>query len=330
MTTAIGDSKLIEKQDLFANFVREEIEFVISRSGTLNLSKGSRLFSAGQSAVHFYILTEGAIRVYKNRSDGGIDEMAHFKPGDTIGDFDFARGAEYDACAEAAEDSKLIEFPGSGYTMDSLASEKPRMVCSILLNAIILMTERIKYVHKLILFNTPWMQELHRRAYEDSSTGLWKQTLIHDEIISSLNAPAALIMLKPDRFKILVDSRGHHAGDEAMIRIAIILKNITRKIGHSWAMRFKSNETGLIINNCNSSEAEIISNELFEIISEMEPVPAQDDIQEFNFTTTISWAVRAKDNTDWDSFFQGNYASLLDAWRAGGNRIVHYSNTESR
>jgi GGDEF domain-containing protein len=86
----------------------------------------------------------------------------------------------------------------------------------------------------------------------------------------------------------------------------------------------------LIINNCNSSEAEIISNDLFEIISEMEPVPAQDDNPEFYFTTTISWAVWAKDNAEWDSFFQGNYASLLDAWRAGGNRIVHYSSTESK
>jgi diguanylate cyclase (GGDEF)-like protein len=327
MSTAIVDSTLIQKQELFANLTREEIDFVVSRSGTLKLSRGTPLFTPGEQAKQFYILKEGAIRVYKNRDDGGEDEMARFTPGDTIGDFDFARGAEYDACAEATEDSFLVEFPGYGYTINSLSNERPHTVCNILLNAIVLMTGRIKSVNKLILDNMPWVQELHRRAYEDSGTGLWKQTLINDEIIGSLSDPAALIMLKPDRFKILVDSRGHHAGDEAMIRIAIILKNITRKIGHGWPLRFKSNEVGIIINNCSTSEAEEIVTELAEIICEMDPVPPHGDFPEFHFSTTISWAIWAKDNADWESFFQGNYTSLLDAWKAGGNRIVHYSNT---
>jgi diguanylate cyclase (GGDEF)-like protein len=328
MILANVDSSLVKKTELFNNLSTEDINFVVFHSGMLNLSKNALLFSAGEKANHFFILTEGSIRVYKNRNDGGKDEMARFTAGDTIGDFDFARGANYDACAEAAENSKLVVFPCDGYSIDSLAGEEPRIVCRILLNAILLMTGRIKSTQKLILEKMPWVQELHRRVYEDSGTGLLKQNLINDEIISVLNDPAALIMLKPDRFKILVDSRGHSAGDEAMIRIAIILKNITRQLGQGWALRFKSNETGLIINNCDYSHAEKIAKELYDTITALEPVPAKDNIPAFHFSATISWAVWTKDGINWESLFNGNYTALLDAWRAGGERIIHYSNTD--
>ena len=327
MTLANIDLALIQKENLFANLLKSEIDFIVSRSGMLKLSKGGLLFSPREEAKHFYILISGTIRVFKPRSDGGEDEMARFTAGDTIGDFDFARGAEYDACAEAAEDSELIQFPGCGYTMASLASEEPRTVCSILLNAIVMMTGRIKSTRKLILENMSWVQELHRRAYEDPGTGLWRQSLIADEITGALKNPAALIMLKPDRFKTLVDSRGHSAGDEAMIRIAIILKNVTRNIGHGWPLRFKSNEVGIIFNNCDVSMARQIARDLAEIITDMDPVPAEGDIPEFSFTATISWSVWPVDDVEWESLFQGNYASLMDVWRAGGDTITHYRKT---
>jgi len=319
------DPALIQKVELFSSLKQNEIDFVIKHSALLNLSKNAFLFSSGQKASQFYILTSGEIRVFNKRDDGSEEEMAHFTEGDTIGDFDFARGAEYDAYAEAAMDSVLVVFPSAGSTMESLAREDTHSVCSILLNAIIMMTGRIKSTHKLILNNMSWVQELHRRAYEDAGTGLWKQILIKDEIINALKDSAALIMLKPDRFKILVDSRGHSAGDAAMIRIAIILKNLTRQIGHGWALRFKSNEVGLIVNNCDAVQAEKVANELYKLINDMEAVPPQDDIPEFNFSATLSWAVWPQDGADWETFFSGNYSSLLDNWKDGGDRVVHYT-----
>jgi diguanylate cyclase (GGDEF)-like protein len=144
-----------------------------------------------------------------------------------------------------------------------------------------------------------------------------------------LSDPSALIMIKPDRFKILVDSRGHSAGDEAMIKIAVILKNITRQIGHGWALRFKSNEVGLIFNNCDADTAKEIAEETAKAIAAMEVVPAQDDIPEFHFSATISWTIWTKEKLEWDSLFQGNYSSLLDAWKEGGEKIVHYKAEET-
>jgi len=319
------DLSLLRKTELFSGLEQNEINFVVSHSGMLELPKGGLLFSAGQKASRFFVLISGEIRVFRANSDGSEEEMARFTAGDTIGDFDFARGAEYDAGAEAEEDSHLIEFPGSGRTMASLALEEPQTVCSILLNAIEMMTRRIKSIHKLILENMSWVNELHRRAYEDPGTGLWKQVLIADEITDALKKPSALIMLKPDRFKTLVDSRGHSAGDEAMVRIAIILKNIVRQTGHGWALRFKSNEVGIIFSNCDAAKAQEIANDLFNYIVDMDPVPEKDGIPEFPFTATIAWSLWTRDEPEWENLFQGTYAALIEGWHNGGEKIIRYN-----
>ncbi|MDR0624553.1 MAG: cyclic nucleotide-binding domain-containing protein [Treponema sp.] len=318
------DLSPIQKAELFSTLLKKEIDFVVSRSGILQLRRGGRLFSPGERAAHFYMLIEGAIRVYKFRSDGGEEEMARFTAGDTIGDFDFARGADYDACAEAMEDSVLIMFPGYGLSMDTFALEEPHTISRILLSSIVMMTSRIKSTHKIIVENMSWVQELHRRAYEDPGTGLWKQAFLTDEINRILDDSMALIMLKPDRFKILVDSRGHGAGDEAMIRIAMVLKNISRRIGQSWPLRFKSNEVGILISKYNAASTEKAAYELFNAIAALEPVPAKDGIPAFSFTATVAYALWPKDDDAWKSLFAGTYELLLNTWRAGGNRVTHY------
>ena len=325
MIQAKIDSMVIKKIELFSSLPENEIDFVISRSEVISLKTGKTLFLSGQKAAQFYLLIKGAIRVFNTRDDGSEVEMARFTSGDTIGDFDFARGAEYDADAEAAEDSELIVFPGVGFTMDSLAKEEPGIIRNILFNSILMMTGRIKSVNKLVVEQMPWVQDIHRQAYEDSGTGLYKQTLINDEIIKVLKDPSALIMLKPDRFKILVDSRGHSAGDEAMIRIALIMKNIVRHFGNGWALRFKSNEVGLILNGCDEAKAEKIAEELAQAVASMEQVPARGEIPAFDFSATVAWTVWPQDEPDWDKLFQENYTLLLDTWRAGGDNIIRYN-----
>jgi diguanylate cyclase (GGDEF)-like protein len=270
------------------------------------------------------MLVKGSIRVYRSRGEDGEDEMARFTPGDTIGDFDFARSADYDAYADAVEDSELIMFPGFGLTMDSFALEAPHTISRIFLKSIEMMTARIKSTQKLIVENMSWVQELHRRAYEDPGTGLWKQAFLKDEINRLLEDPTTLIMLKPDRFKILVDSRGHAAGDEAMVHIAMVLKSVTRRFGHSWPLRFKSNEVGLLLNKCSPSQAEKLVAEVRQSIAALEKVPAEGENPAFSFSATAVWGVWPIDDPSWENLFQSSYDLLLDTWKAGGDRAVHY------
>ena len=313
----------ILKSDLFCDLVPIEVKSIVERTEIILLRKGGLLFSPGENAEHFYVLLRGLIRVFKRNEGGRDDEIAHFAPGDIIGDFDFARGADYDAYAEALEDSSLVMFPSSGATMDKFALEEPHIMSRILLNSAAMVTGRIKATRKLIIESTYWVQELHRKIHEDPSTGLWKQTFLTEEINRILENPMALIMLKPDRFKILVDSQGHEAGDEAMIKIASILKGMTRKLDRGWALRFRSNETGILVNKCNAAQAQSLANFLSKSIAAIPSVPL--DREDFSFSGSVAWGVWPVDNKSWDSLFTGTYQLLMDTWKEGGNKIVRYA-----
>ena len=313
----------ILKSNVFSNLLPGEVESVIGRTGVVMLRKGGVLFSSGKKADHLYLLLKGSVRVFK-----GNDEIARFTAGDIIGDFDFARGSEYDAHAEALEDLTLVMFPGPGFNMSDFLLELPLIGAKILLNSIIMVTGRIKTSRKLIIENVAWVQELHRKAYEDPLTGLWQQGLLTDEINRILEAPMSLIMLKPDRFKILVDGLGHDAGDEAMIKIAAVLKNCIRRLGRGWAIRFKSNETGILVNRCDAALAKSLAHSISEGVAAIPPVSMEhahgQEKSPFTFSGSISWATWPADGKSWDSLFKGTYGLLMDTWKAGGNKIVRY------
>jgi GGDEF domain-containing protein len=321
------DLSPITQGALFSSLPEPERRFVLSRSGLVQIRRGGKLFSIGEKAERFYVLLEGEIRVAKPRNDGGEDEAARFTPGDTIGDFDFARQARYDARAEALTDSLLIMFPGFGLGMDDFIQEFPQAVSQILFSSIKMTAARIKETQQIILKNTIWLQKLQRRAYEDPGTGLWKQSFLTDEINQILEPPVALIMLKPDRFKILVDSRGHAAGDEAMIRLARVLRYHVRRIGRGWALRLKSNEAALVINHCDAALAEKITRDLAAAVSAIPPFPPGGDAPAYHFSATLCWGLFPEDETPWEALFDANYALLLETWRAGGDRILRFKKT---
>ncbi|MDR1625493.1 MAG: diguanylate cyclase [Spirochaetia bacterium] len=317
------DLEAIKKLNLFSLLQDKDLQFVVEHSSLLQLRHGGRLFSENQKASHIYVLMEGTIRVYRPRPDGGTDELAWFTGGDTIGDFDFARQAAYDARADAVDDSVLLMFPGFGLGLEDFIYEAPQAVTRILLCCIIMISSRITMTHKITVDNLAWVQELQRRAYEDPGTGLWKQGFLRDEINRILVQPSALIMLKPDRFKELNDTRGHAAGDEAMVRIAMVLKTFTRRAGRGWALRFKSNETGLFINNCGAGAAKKIAQALAKAIRDMKPFPARDGVPAFGFSATIVWTLWPEDGQEWNSLFEDTSAALLHFWRGGGGTVAH-------
>jgi GGDEF domain-containing protein len=318
------DPICIIKAELFSNLLGSDYEYIMGRSSIINLGKNDRLFTIGQKAEHFYMLLKGTIRIFKPWDEWGDDELAQYEKGDLIGDFDFARKATYDANAEAVENSSLIMFPALGITMKDLVLEEPPIAARILLNCITMMTNRIKSTHRLLLENLSWVNELYRRAYEDPGTGLWKQVFLTDEINRILEEPMTIILLKPDRFKILVDSRGHEAGDVAMVQIAMLLKNIVNTLGRGWAIRFKSNETGLVINKCPRSLAEELAGELSAAVKALEPVPAEGPIPAFSFSGTIAYSVWPEDREVWEILFQETYTLMVETWKNGGGGTVNH------
>lgn len=316
------DPNLLRGAELFSSLLEEDVAFAASRTGLLSLKKGERLFSVGDSASHFYIVREGSVRVFRPREDGGSDEMAVFAPGDALGDFDFARRANFDACAEAVVDSVLLSFPARGLEMNDLAMERPSASARILLRSLAMIASRLRSTQVLISENSPWVRELRRRSMEDPGTGLWTRAYLDEEATRMANEGFALILLKPDRFKDLVDSRGHAAGDEAMVRIASVLKTTVRQFSRGFAARLKSNELSVVLPQGTAAEAEMVARNLAAGIRALTPVPGSKEIPPFPFSASVVFTIKRPSDGAWEVFFEKIYAALMETWRRGDGKVV--------
>jgi diguanylate cyclase (GGDEF)-like protein len=321
-TDLLKHTELLRNTDLFKGLSEKDLGYVISRMSPIPLQKGERLFSSGQRADRCYILQSGSVRVFKRQEDGVVDDLAVFTPPDVLGDFDFARRALYDACAEAREASVVWAFPGLGFDMDTLAQEAPEPIAHVNLRSLVMISGRLRATQRLISENAPWVQELRRRSFEDPGTGLWNRSFLEEELSKNPEAPFSLILFKPDRFKILVDSRGHAAGDEGMVKIAAILKETVRRRGTGWALRLKSNEVALALPTCTAEEAQTIAQGVRGAIEALEPVPATGDLPPFSFTASACFGVWPEDAGPWAEFFPALYALLLETWRNSDPRLA--------
>ena len=326
MTKASSESSVdvafLRNAEIFSALLDDDLRYIALRSSRLAMPRGGRLFQAGDTARRFFIVISGSIRVFRPRFDGGDDVMALFAPGDALGDFDFARGAVYDACADAAVDSEIVAFPGDGLCFEDLARERPDVASRLKLRSLVMIASRLRSTNKLISENAPWVRELRRRAYEDPGTGLWSRAFLDEEVSQSLTGPTAVVVLKPNHFKDLVDARGHAAGDDAMAKIAGVLKELVRRFGRGWAIRVRSNETALIVPQMSPDQAREVAEAARREIAAIEPFPAEGSFKEFKFSAAVSFSSWPVDGSDWTGLFGAAYDTCMEAWKNGDPRLV--------
>ncbi|MCX7023744.1 MAG: diguanylate cyclase [Spirochaetes bacterium] len=311
---------LLRGAELLSGLLDDDLSYVASRAESLSFARGEAVFSPGERARRFFIVKSGEVLVYRAGEGGRVDEMARYLSGDVIGDFDFARGAVLDASATAVEDSELVVFPGSGYSLDALALERPDATARLLLRSLAMIASRTRSTERLISENAPWVRELRRRVYTDPGTGLWSAAFLDEAIPASLAEPSAIVMMKPDRFKELVDAHGHAAGDAAMSRIAAMLEREARTLRRGWALRLRSNETAIVVPACAETEAVEIARRVARAIQALDISDAIGG-ETFRFTSSVSVGVWPDDCPDWRRLVEHAYGVLMRAWRDGGSRI---------
>jgi diguanylate cyclase (GGDEF)-like protein len=183
-----------------------------------------------------------------------------------------------------------------------------------------MISSRLRSTQRLISENSPWVRELRHQIYTDASTGLWSRAFLDEEVPRSLEAPTAIVLVKPDRFKELNDAHGHGAGDQAMSLLSGILVAEAELLGRGWAIRMRSNETAVVIPRCGREEAAATARRLSDAIADIN-VPAAAD-SGFSFTSSMAIAVWPEDGADWKRLVEDAYGLLTRAWRSGGARVL--------
>ena len=311
--------EILGKTELFSRLLPEDLKWLAGKAAVRHYPAQTPVFKEGERAERFYIVHSGTLAVYRRGEGERLDEMARFEAGDVVGDFDFSRRAVYDAMARAEDETELVAFPAYGLNMDDLARERSDVAARILLRSVAMISSRVRSTQALISENAPWVRELRRQMYTDSATGLWVRAFMDEELPKTLEAPAALILIKPDRFKELCDAWGHGAGDVAMERIAAILKEEARRLRSAWAVRLRSNETALIVSNCPADEAAIILKHLAEAFGGIDIAEVIGG-EQFHFTASMAVAVWPEDGPDFKQLVEDAYGFLMRAWKEGGDR----------
>ncbi len=306
--------------ELFSGLLDDDIAYVSSRTGSLNAAQNTVLFSAGEAAVHFFIVRSGSVSITTKTPEGDQFELARYVAGDVFGDFHFVINGLYNATAVTLEKTELLVFPGEGLTFDRIADEKPDTASRILLRSITMIASRLRSTNQLIAENRPWIRELRKQIYTDPPTGLWNKYYMDSELPHLLSGTVAVLMVKPDRFKELNDQLGHAAGDLVLEKLAELLIKETRLSPHGWAVRLRSNEMCLILPETDLEVARFIAARVSKAFPAL--LPKDGTAEGLVFTASMAIGIWPEDNENWNWVADQTNQMMQDLWKAGGNRIV--------
>ena len=140
-----------------------------------------------------------------------------------------------------------------------------------------------------------------RLAYECARQHLW-------------DSPLSVLVLDLDYFKKLNDSRGHAAGDDALARVAGVLRRTARKT--DLVARLGGEEFGLILPGCSAHDAERLAEEV------RRNVEQESQHWDCAITVSVGVATGLGNVVDGAQLVQTADEALYTAKRSGRNRVA--------
>lgn len=117
-------------------------------------------------------------------------------------------------------------------------------------------------------------QKLSYQATHDDLTDLINRGEFENRLADSVENASlnhtehALCFLDLDQFKVINDTCGHIAGDELLRQLGKLLSGVTRK--SDTLARLGGDEFAILITDCNQQQAEIVANEVRELVEQFQ------------------------------------------------------------
>jgi diguanylate cyclase (GGDEF)-like protein len=321
----MSNLQLLRSTEIFSTLLDDDLKFLLTRIKEQSFSKGEVIFSRGSAAIHFYIVKSGEVVIIQQPENGKNYDIAKYISGDSFGEFVYITGSLHDVEARALKNCRLLIFPHFPDTLDNLSLEKPHTISRLYLSFLSFLSSRLRAVHNLISENTIWVKHLQEQTYVDQLTGLYTKLFLDSEIPRLLQQPAAIIIIKPDRFKELNDTFGHKAGDAILGKIGNDLQNVLKNKYEGWALRLQSNELCVICQKTEKTGAIEIAKQIAKNILKIGPSwNKKTDKTKRGLTSSIGIGIYNQNN--FNNIFNDTYTLMQKAWKKGGNRIcIHKS-----
>ncbi|PSW10860.1 GGDEF domain-containing protein [Photobacterium rosenbergii] len=173
----------------------------------------------------------------------------------------------------------------------------------------------------LWMINARLVKSIHDLSRRDPLTQLYNRHALErklPKLMAKLNTvqPLSIIMTDIDNFKTINDKHGHLAGDEAIKRVAQIIRAQTRNTYSAY--RFGGDEILIILPKTNTEDASKLADSLRVNISIGGVIK--------NFVLTSSFGVATlRDGESWEQVVSRADQALYQAKQAGRNTVVNCS-----
>ena len=169
-------------------------------------------------------------------------------------------------------------------------------------------------------------EQIHYLAHYDPLTNLPNRVLLRDRLRQDLAHAernrwmVGVIFLDLDRFKLINDSLGHHAGDRLLQTVAARLKGCVRH--GDTVSRQGGDEFVIVVSEVRDAEGlNAIADKLLAAVAESYDIHDQ----EVNITTSIGISLYPRDGDDADSLLKNADMAMYQAKAAGGNDCQFFS-----
>ncbi len=166
--------------------------------------------------------------------------------------------------------------------------------------------------------------ELEQLIITDEKTKLFNfrhfKSELHSEIARAkrFSEPVSLIMIDADKFKHYNDTNGHVLGDEALIKMAKLMKSLCRETDKP--ARFGGEEFAVLLPKTGKEEAVVFAERIRKAIEEAVFVN-QEKQPGGNFTASLGVATYPEDCTDAETLVNAADKALYKAKEKGRNRV---------
>lgn len=135
--------------------------------------------------------------------------------------------------------------------------------------------------------------------------------------------PLSVIMIDIDHFKAFNDTYGHQIGDEALRRVAQVIKEHVRR-PTDLAARYGGEEFAVVLNEADATNARLLAENIRQAVEDMEPVTAGNKALTISLGTCTRYA-KACDSPL--AIINTADKAMYQAKKSGRNRVVNINET---
>lgn len=143
----------LKKSLLFAGLNDEDLQQVAAISHRRNFIKGETIFAEGETAMGFFLLAKGGVKLCKISPDGR-EKVLHFvHPGETFAEAAFFGDGRYPAEARGVETGELLIFPKEGFM--GLLERNPKFSLNLIISLSLLLRRFARQIEELSFAEVP-------------------------------------------------------------------------------------------------------------------------------------------------------------------------------